>query len=282
MKKDAAFVALRRRWGVVRLLCLVTALSLCPAGAEAEGPAAKEKLPSGEEIVERSIEAAGGREALAKITNRVAEGTLEIKGMGIKGTLITYQARPNKTYSKVDIEGIGSIEQGTDGKVVWELHPMTGPRIQQGAERAAMLLLSHFDETTYKERYEKIECVGTEDVDGEVCYKVVLTPKEATPLTTYYSKQSGLPLKVVLTFPHQFGKIKIESTMSDYREVDGILLPHQTVEKVLAVEARTKVTSYKHNVDLPEDRFRLPPEIKALIERGRKKEKETPAGQREA
>jgi hypothetical protein len=250
-------------------ICVLIALPLCPAVARAaEAPAADEGLPAGEEIIERSIEVSGGREAFAKLKNRVAEGTLEIKGMGIKGTLTVYQARPNKNYTKVDIPDLGSIDQGTDGEVVWELNVMTGPRVKQGEERAAMLLFSQFDDTDYAELYEKIECVGTEEIEGEVCYKVVCTPKDAMPITTFYSRESGLAMKAVLTLPHLFGKIAVETLLGDYKEVDGILLPHRTVEKALTVESHGTITSYKHNVELPEGRFDAPPEIRALLNQG--------------
>jgi outer membrane lipoprotein-sorting protein len=242
-------------------------LVLLPVAVGAQETAPAEKLPAGREIVERSIEAIGGKEALKKINNRVGEGTLEIKGLGIKGKLVSYQARPNKMYTHVEIEGIGTIEQGSDGEVVWEMSTLTGGRVKQGEERAALLLFSHFDESELLEKFEKIECVGVEEVGGEACYKVVATPKEAMPITTYYSKQSGLPLKAVLTFPHQAGKLEVENLMQDYREVDGLLLPHRNVEKVMVIESLVTIDKFRHNVELPEDRFAPPDAIKALMKK---------------
>jgi hypothetical protein len=270
MKTKGLPVAFVSRVVMRRMVCGMIALWPLVVLAGAEEPRPKEKLPSGEEILQRSIEAIGGKEKLAKIQNRVAEATLEIKGMGVKGTLTNYHARPNKMYTKVEIEGVGSVEQGTDGKVVWELNPMTGPRVKQGEERAALLLFSHFDESELPDLYEKIECVGKEEVGGEACYKVVCTPKDAPPLTTYYSQESGLAVNVVLTFPHQFGKIEIENLVSDYKEVDGILLPHRIVEKAMSVETHITLTSYKHNVKLPDDRFDPPAQVKTLLEKAAK------------
>jgi outer membrane lipoprotein-sorting protein len=270
MKTKGLPVAFVSRMLMGLTICGLIALWPPAVLAGAEEPRPKEKLPSGKEVLQRSIEAIGGKEKLAKIQNRVAEATMEIKDLGIKGTLTVYQARPNKMYTKVEIEGVGSVEQGTDGKVVWELNPMTGPRVKQGEERAAMLLFSHFDESELLDLYEKVECVGEEKVEGEACYKVVCTPKDAPPFTTYYSQASGLPVKAVVTFPHQFGKIEIENLTSDYKEVDGILLPHHTVEKAMSVESHATLTSYKHNVKLPDDRFDPPAEIKALLEQAAK------------
>jgi len=271
-KRRSLMKTMRR--AVVRSLLVIVALLSCAVAVGSEAPAPEEKLPTGEEILERAIEVSGGKEAIAKIRNRMVEGTMEVKGMGLKGPLVAYQARPNKTYTKIEIEGVGTIEQGTDGDVAWEVNALTGPRVKEGGERALLLLLSHFDETTFAERLEKIECTGVEEVQGETCYKVVATAKdkEAPPITTYYSKESGLTVKLSLTFPHQMGKIAVENLLGDYKEVDGLLLPHHTVEKAMHIETHITMSGCKHNVELPDDRFDLPDVIKALIERAKKDE----------
>lgn len=136
------------------------------------------------------------------------------------------------------------------------------------------MLLSHFDETTFADRFDKIQCVGVEEAQGETCYKVVATPKnkEAPPVTTYYSKESGLAVKLELTFPHQMGKIDVENLLGDYKEVDGLLLPHHTVEKAMHIESHITMSVCKHNVELPDDRFDPPDVIKALLKRAEEDE----------
>lgn len=267
----------------VKRLLVIGALLLCGVAVGSEA-ATDEKLPTGEEVLDRAIEASGGKEVIAKIQNRVVEGTMEIKGLGIKGTLVAYQAKPDKTYTKIEIEGVGAIEKGTDGKVALEVSAMTGPRVSEGGERATLLLLSHFDETTFAERLEKIECVGIEEAQGETCYKVVATPKdkEAPPTTIYYSKESGLTVKLDLTFPHQMGKIHLENTMDDYREVDGLLLPHHSVEKAMHIETHVTLSDCKHNVELPDDCFELLDAIKALLQRAKKDKAQKTDGEKAA
>ena len=105
-------------------------------GSMAPGaPQPSEPLPSGEEILERCLKSTGGREALARINNRLIRGTVEIKPAGLKGLLAVYQARPNRYYAQIDIAGQMTVRQGTDGEVVWELNPMTGPRVRWTRKR---------------------------------------------------------------------------------------------------------------------------------------------------
>ena len=230
------------------------------------GLAPGEVLPSGEEIIERSIKQTGGREALAKIRNRLIKGTIEIGQF--KGTITIFQARPNKNYTRtqfgVDAATI-AIEQGTNGEVAWELHSMTGPRIMAGQEKTLTLLQSNFDETNYQQLYDKIECMGMEQVEGEVCYKVIQIPKQAEPITLYYSKESGFAVKSTYTFKEQSEKIESENWTRDYKKVDGILYPHHVVIKVMNMETHIRIESIEHNAELPTDRFEVPEAVKKIL-----------------
>jgi hypothetical protein len=235
-------------------------------------PVPTEPLPSGEEILERCLKSAGGREALARINNRHVRGTVEIKPAGLKGLLAVYQARPNRYHAQIDIAGQMTVRQGTDGAVVWELNPMTGPRVMTGQERALLLSQYAFDETRYRETYDKIQCLGIELIDGQPCYKVVQSVKGAMPITVYYSKETGLALKTCYTIADPTGAQEVETTMTDYRPVEGILYAHRTVQKIGNVETLTLIESIKHDATMNKQQFDLPEAIKTRVDR----EKETP------
>ena len=225
-----------------------------------------EELPTGKKIMQRYIECVGGHDALAKIHNRVLRIRCEVKSLGMKSTLVIRQARPNKYYLKMDIPGLMTTEQGTNGQFVWELNSMSGGRIIKEEERAAMLLHYRFDDMNYEQLYKKIECVGMEEIEREACYKLVFTPKEASAFVAYFSKVSGLMVKTVISIPGQLGQIKVQRFMSDYRKVDGILYPHQFVETAMSMVSYDTVESLRHNVEMHKSQFEPPVEIKNLIE----------------
>ncbi len=231
-----------------------------------------EKLRTGNEIMRRYIECIGGPDALGRAQNRSVSMTIAMKSLGITGTIVISQARPNKYYARMEIPRLVTTEMGTDGQVVWELSSMSGGRILKGKERAAMLLHYRFDDMEYEQLYRKIESVGMQKIGEEVCYEVVFAPKEAGAFTGYFSKASGLMIKTVIVLPHRSGQLKVESFMSDYREIDGILYPHQVIERVMNIDTHCTLAGVKHNVDMPEDRFEPPAEIKNLLERSEQKE----------
>ncbi len=236
-----------------------------------------EKLPTGQEIVKRSIEQIGGQQALAKIQNRLAKATLKMNmvGVSIPGSLIAYQARPNKCYFKTEISGLLTVEQGSDGETVWEISSITGPRILTGSERASMLLAYSFDMANYEELYRTIVCTGKALIEGQMCYKVEFISRLGSiPITRYFAIEAGLPLKTDYTIEQKQTKIRVDSWASDFKPVDGILYPHRTREKVMDVIMQTHVNSIEHNVPIPAGRFELPASIKKLLndERGKQKQ----------
>lgn len=230
-------------------------------------PQPTEPLPSGEEILERCLKSTGGREALTRINNRLIRGTVEIKPAGLQGLLAVYQARPNRYYAQIDIAGQMTVRQGTDGEVVWELNPMTGPRVLTGQEKALLLSQYAFDETRYRETYDSIQCLGVELIDGRPCYKVVQNAKRAMPVTVYYSKETGLALKACYTIPDTTGAQEVETTMADYRPVDGILYAHRTVQKIGNMETLTLIESIQHDVAMDKQQFDLPEIIRTMVDR---------------
>ena len=54
------------------------------------------------------------------------------------------------------------------------------------------------------------------------------------------------------------GEIEVEVFPSDYKVVDGVLLPFKVTQKVLTQEIVMKLTEVKHNVELPADTFNRP------------------------
>jgi hypothetical protein len=229
---------------------------------------ADEVLPKAETILEHYAEAVGGRAVAEKHRTEVMHGTILIAGPGLKGKMTVYQAAPDKNLSVVEIDGVGKIESGSNGEVAWENSVVSGPKVKQGVERADALRDGTFNSALYwKKLYAKVETTGVETVEGHECYKVVMTPAEGNPATHFYDKQSGLLIKTATTRKTQSGDINAEVIASDYRKEGDMLAPHKMVNKFIGQELQIVVESVEFNVDLPKDRFDLPPEIQALLKK---------------
>ena len=219
----------------------------------------KPDLPTGDTVLSQYIEATGGKAAYEKLKNRVSTGTIELPAANIKGTIKLTQAAPNKALLFFDIGPAGETRRGTDGKTAWEISTLTGERDLDGDEKDSFIRETNFyKELLWKDIYSKVECAGVEDVDGKPAYKVVLTPKSGKPITEYYDKATHLIVKQTAISATPMGEITVDSYPSDFKKVDGVLIPFTNTQKVLTQEIVMKLTEIKHNVDLPADAFQRP------------------------
>ena len=252
----------KRHLWTLAAICIVALVSGVSSAQDAADDA-----PSGAEIMDRYIEASGGKENYEKIENRYAAGTVTIPGMGLELTLEMYTAKPNLQYTLVESEATGTVQRGTNGEIYWEKSVMGGPRILEGEEAAQAMRDAFFDKhAQWRDHYSSAEYVGTDSAAGEQCWVVELTPNEGKVEKLYVSKESNLPVKSVTTMEHQMGEINVEVFMSDYREVDGLKIPFTNSVEIMNQGRSMVFDTLAHNVDMPDSLFEIPDDIKALME----------------
>jgi len=227
--------------------------------------AAAPDLPSADSILQRYIDVTGGAKAYDSIKTEVATGTFTMAAAGIKGTITSYSSAPNLAYAVIDLAGVGKLEEGTDGKIAWENSALQGARIKSGDEAADTLLEAAMDlHTNWKKYFKSAEVTGTEEVQGKLCYKVLVTPFQGAPDTRFYEKDSGLLVKEAGTHDSQMGKVPAERLIGDYRKQGDLLIPFHTTESVAGQSFETQLDKVELNVPIPASRFAVPAEVQAL------------------
>lgn len=228
--------------------------------------AADEKLPKGFDVLDAYTKATGGEKAYSKHHSEVAAIGLEIIGKGIKGSGTRYTDESNNSLETLTIEGIGKIDAGVYKGVAWEVNAITGPRLLEGPEKTTRLRDSRFNAPLHNhDLYKTAETVSVEDIDGEPCYKVLVTPVEGSVETDYFSKKTGLLKKKTMTLSTQMGEVPVEVLIGSYEEYDGVKTPKVMTQKVMGAEMQMSITSVKYNEEIPADRFEPPAEIKKLM-----------------
>ena len=229
--------------------CLVLAAALPAAGAE---------LPTADEVFARYRAAIGG-DAIDKVRNAALEFKFTIPSMGMATTGKAYQVFPDKGYMMIDLAsvGVGNHEEGLADGIAWRNSPQTGLQKLEGLERRMALQRARLDGFSgWKQLWQKAQTVATEPVEGEPCYKVVLTPEEGTPVSTWFSTKSGLLLEMEVPVPQMNTAVNVK--LRDYRAVDGVTLAHR-IEQEGAMSLAIEYTRIRFNVDdIPAGRFDLP------------------------
>ncbi len=252
-----------RRFSIRQNLCVGAAV-LFTVGALR----AADELPKADSILDKYVEVTGGKAAYAKIHTEVTTGTMEMSAMGLKGSMVIYAAEPDKQLAEITFEGIGKIQEGSDGDVAWSLSAMQGPRVKEGDEKAAALEQARFHgEARWRDVYPKAETIGVEQVDGKDCYKISLTRKSGTPQTHWYDKQTNLLVKVSSTVKTAMGELSSETFPTDYRKEGELLLPHKIKLNAAGQDLLITIDKVQQNTDIAKDKFELPAEIKALLKK---------------
>ena len=255
--------------GGFAFLASVCLIGLLPQLARADEAAEKK----GAALMDKYVEATGGKAAYDAIKSRIVKGQQLLPGdMTAKFEL--YWVAPDKFRSIVELPR-GTLDRGSDGITVWISFP-TGARIFEGAQRIAAIRDSTQDRFgRWRTVFQKAEYVGEENVDGTSCAKVVLTLKpidpkvEEPPVTVFIAEDSGLIVQWTGERPGSApggqDNVAVTFQLSDYKKVGDLTVPHQMKIAVQDDEITIKTEEVIFNAEIPADRFVMPEAVKEQL-----------------
>jgi outer membrane lipoprotein-sorting protein len=247
---------------------LVSALAVTLGASLATSKTQDANLPDAKDVINKYLDAVGGKAAAENIKTVITTGAFELPAMGLKGTLKIQAKQPGMLLVHTDIPGFGQIEQGTNGQIAWSVDPNMGPRLLSGGEKAQFMRQADMLSEWHWEKYfTDAKTVGMEDVDGKSAIKVEFTPKEGGKETRYFDKDSGLLLRVDVVVQSAMGDMPASSFLSDYRKIGEITIPFKNRQVAGPTEFTITIEDVKQNVDIPDSVFEPPAEVKALSEK---------------
>ena len=230
-----------------------------PAKQQPPKPSASVKLPTVKEVLERHVNALGGREAIEKLKTRTATGTVELSPMNLKGTFETYAAPEARSYTKMSLAGIGDLIESSDGKSAWSVNPLQGNREKTGAELAQAKLTNDFYRDLRLDKlYPKMEMKGIEKVGDKDAYAIVATAEGVPSETWYFDVKSGLLVRSDVTRLSPEGPQPMSVYYEDMRPVDGVLVPHRIRSEAASFTIIVNITEIKHGTAIDETKFGKP------------------------
>jgi zinc protease len=222
--------------------------------------------PGAEEILDGYIRVTGGTGAYEKIENRMTHSEIEIHGSNIKLNITVMAQKPNLIRIVTESPVTGKVVSGCDGETVWELSDIKGPIIKYGKERENALHLNILDRFVHwREIYKKVEYRGLEKQNSKLCFVVYLEPYQADSQTLYFDLKTMLLVTLKTELRSDMGSLPVVSYFSDYREVDGVILPFETRIEMASQVMISRVKRMEHNVLLDQNFFALPEEIQPLL-----------------
>lgn len=219
-----------------------------------------------DEIIEKHIAALGGRPELAKIVSRQSTGTasLAVQGVELKGPYESYAKPPNKSrvVLKLDTQPLGGpgemeIDQRFDGTTGVASNSMQGDAAISGNQLDNMRN-SGFPSAmlTYKEKGLKVDVLPREKLADQEMIVLQFTPKAGSVSKVYLDPATFLVARSAAKVSNpELGDVEQTVDYSDYRTVDGIKIPFQTVNTTPAQVLTVKLTKVAHNVTMDDAMF---------------------------
>jgi hypothetical protein len=214
---------------------------------------------SADEILADNVSAIGPPEAWNAHKTVRLEMTMSFQGVGITGKAQRLATASDKTIVVTEIPGVGTIREGSNGKVFWSQDPINGLRLLDGAEADQARLESVWNpELRSKELFTKIEAKAETGPDGKPLECVVLTPKVAPPTTRCFDPASHLQVIEKGIRPTPQGDTPFSSTVSDWRRVGGLLLPFGLETQAGPITFSAKVQSIVFDEPMDDKQFEPP------------------------
>jgi len=229
-------------------------LALLSAARGADNP------PSVDSILDKFIEAFGGKAAMEKIKSRTIKGDLEL--MGSTSDWVLEAKAPNKQFSGFDNPTLGTVADGFDGTIAWSKN-QSGVRVKEGEELAKTKRDSEFYRyLNLRKQYPDLGYKGTDKVDGEEVHILESKPSASSTERFSFSTKSNLLIRQESEFEGPQGKVGVTVRLTDFRPVDGIKYAHSLKFRIRAgeqeLEFAIKVKEVKHNEAIVDAKFSKP------------------------
>lgn len=204
------------------------------AGEEEQG---REKLPSAAEVLDRYIQALGGRAAIEGVTSRVSRGTLlsmQVVGSGTPKARAVNRGQENPFEIVQQVPDRLTVIVGPPSKqMVQRLEGGSGTVKTPAGERPlapreVARLSARNDlrkDLKLRDRAEKARVVGRETIDGKEMLVLRLPEDDGTSQTLYFDAGTGLLRRQIVFRPTVLGPDPEQTDFEDYRDVGGVKVP---------------------------------------------------------
>lgn len=215
-----------------------------------------------DDVIKKNLAAKGGAEKWKSISSVKMTGTVDMQGKKLPMTV--YAKRPNFTRQEM-VLGDRTLVQAFDGQTAWMINPMMGTDAPQALPEPVSQVMKNTSEfdgplVNYKEKGHTVELLGKETLDGTAVYHLEVTTKDGRTQHYYLDAESGVERKKSEQVDIGTGQKQVlETVMSDYQNVQGVMVPKSIRQlvggKPMAVMA---IDTVEFNSGVEDQLFRMP------------------------
>jgi len=216
-----------------------------------------------DEIIAKYLTNVGGMDKIQAVTTLRRTGKVVLGG-GFEAGVIEESKRPNKLRQEFVFQGMTGVN-AYDGKPGWKIEPWQGKKDPEALSEEEMKQIvedADFDEAlvNYRQKGNKVEFAGTEQVEGTDVYKLKVTLASGDLRFYYMDTDYYVPIKIDIKRMIRGAEQEFETTLGDYKAVAGWYLPYSIETTRKGSEDTQKITFDKIEANVPVDdgRFAKP------------------------
>jgi outer membrane lipoprotein-sorting protein len=179
-----------------------------------------------QKILDKMIEAMGGRKVIEGIKDVTSVGDMDIVAMGITGTTTMYTKEPNKMRMDLEFMGMG-MTQAFDGEVAWGIDPNSGIAEEMPEEAGDLVKKASLGNAAFlnpKKYGLTYKAKGKEEVDGKEYLLLDRVYEDGYTMTFYIDPETYLIYKSkAMSMDEMMAEVEEETVMTDYKKVNGIM-----------------------------------------------------------
>lgn len=204
-------------------------VALMASGLPAAAAPLPADAPSTDELLERMIDALGGRAVVETTTTVRQRGIISIPQIGLSGTMELRWQAPDYYVAHTDLPGIGRTSQGHDGTVVWRRSPGQATTTLSGFEAEQTLAFADFrGPLTYRDRFASLTVTGFGPYEGHNCWTLTLRANDRYVIHQFVDAETylirGIEQLLTANIEPNTLPTRITSVYEDYKEVEGRML----------------------------------------------------------
>lgn len=179
-------------------------------------------------LLAKNADARGGAAKIEAIKTLRLDGTMRVGGQ-FELSLSSYKKAPDSVRVEATIQGLTQV-QAWDGHQAWQISPFQGRRDPErmSADDAKGLA----DDASIsgpligaKAQGNKVEYLGTEDIDGTQAHKLKVTLKNGDTEYVYLDPDFFLEIRMVADQTVRGTHVETVNDYGDYEQVDGVYFP---------------------------------------------------------
>ena len=213
--------------------------------------------PEAETLLENYLKAVGGTAALAKITSRVAKGSVTAFGDQHLAVDI-YAKAPDKRISVMHMKD-GESVTAYNGTLGWLSVPGRVHMMNAQESFGAKMDADFAFPVDVKAMYTKWETKPGEKIDGKDTWLVIGQKEGEPPLRLYLDQKTGLLVRLIRYVDSPLGYNPTQIDYADYRAADGIKVAYRWTVARPGNRFTIQVEQMQQNVAVDDAKFVAPP-----------------------